>query len=266
MYRFCSMLRTLIVGIALCVGTSPTALGEEDFFALVGWDGEFARIGAATHDVNALGRTLPQGLQAIALSPDGTLYAGPGEAGFLYTVDPITGTAQPFLAIDTDIRGMAFSPTGELYITARENQVQPSMLRILSLIDGSHTDVGRLDGVGVRPQGLAFSPSGVLYALSPNEDNFDLYTVDMNDAEMHLVGSNSGRLHQGLDFTPDGSFYAVGPSVFGRVDPVSGAVLGNLIALSGDYRGVAFVPEPATLLLLLVGAALRRKHSSKGRS
>lgn len=220
------------------------------FFVLVGWRGEFARIDATTGEVYELPQTVPPDLNALAFSPDGVLYAGPGEERDLFTLDPMDGAAQHALSIDSDIRGMAFSPGGDLYVAARDERLAPTMLRIISLTDGSHTDVGALGGVGMRAQGLAFSPDGQLYMIRPNAADCDLFTVNPDNAELHFIGSHTGLSHQGITFAPDGSLYAVGHSEFAQLDPANGAVIGDVVELSGDYRGIAFIPEPATAVTL----------------
>ena len=254
---------SVLLASAVLLTTSQVALADP-YFALVGWRGEFARIDAASGEVTEMPQVLPHGLQALALSPDGTLYAGPGDDQGLFTIDPSSADAVQVLSIGTDIRGMAFSPDGDLYITARDHQAIPAVLRIIDLTDGSHTDVGYLGTGGIQAQGLAFSPDGVLYTVRPNADNYDLFTIDLDDAEMHLVGSHVGAMHQGLAFAPDGSLYALGYSVFGQLNPGSGAIIGDTITLSGDYRGMAYVPEPGTLLLLsLSGLALLQRRQPR---
>jgi len=256
--------RTASVCLALLATLTVCRVSSADpFFALVGWRGEFARIDAASSEVYEMTQVLPHELQGLAFSPDGILYAGPGEEGDLYTIDPSDGSAEHFLSIDSDIRGMAFSQAGDLYVTARDQQVSQTTLRILDLADGSYTDIGDLGTCGTQAQGLAFSPDGRLYTVRPNADNYDLYTIDLDDAEMHLVGSHVGGLYQGLAFAPDGSLYAVGYSTFGQLNPGNGAIIGDTIALSGDYRGMAYVPEPTTfILLILSGLPLLRRRSS----
>ena len=135
------------------------------------------------------------------------------------------------------------------------------MLRIISLADGSQTDIGPLSGVGMRPQGIAFSPDGQLYMIRPNVDDCDLFTVNPDNAELHFIGSHTGLSHQGITFAPDGSLYAVGYSEFVQLDPDTGAVLGDVAGLTGDYRGVAFIPEPATVALFsLISLGMLRRR------
>jgi hypothetical protein len=82
---------------------------------------------------------------------------------------------------------------------------------------------------------------------------------------MHLVGS--GRFLESsfsLAFTPDGSLYATGydfgssyPNykyAFVQVNPLTGARIGEPLMLSGADRGLALVPELATICLLGLGA------------
>ncbi|UCC29820.1 MAG: hypothetical protein JSU86_16645 [Phycisphaerales bacterium] len=265
------MFASKTVSLCLVFLASLTICGQvlaSPFFALVGWRGEFARIDATTGEVYESPQTVPPDLNALALSPGGVLYAGPGEERDLFTLDPMDGAAQHALSIDSDIRGMAFSPEGDLYVAARDEQLAPTMLRIISLADGSHTDVGALSGVGMRPQGLAFSPDGQLYMVRPNADEADLFTVNPDNAELQFIGSHTGLSHQGITFAPDGSLYAVGYSEFVQLDPGNGAVIGDVVELSGDYRGVAFIPEPATAVMLslislgLLGRRMLRRNRS----
>lgn len=259
------LLRKLLT--AVCVMTVAAALPRaalaSPFFAVVGWQGEFARVDAVSGVVESLPSTLPHGLQALAYSPAGVLYAG-GDGGVVYEIDPFAVTARHVLTTGQDIRGMAFSPDGVLYISVRDIDPTPTALRILDLSTGAETSIGILGASGNHAQGLAFSPDGSLYAVRPNERNFELFTIDLDDAETHLVGSHLGILDQGIAFTPDGLLYAVGHSSFAQLDPINGAIIGQIIAVPGDLRGLALVPEPTTLVLLALGGlAMRRRRDPR---
>jgi hypothetical protein len=121
--------------------------------------------------------------------------------------------------------------------------------------------VGSLWGDETHGQGLAFSPGGQLYAITPvSSTEGSLFTIDLDDAEMHLVGGLHG-LHQSIAFMPGGRLFAVSENGFGELDPGTGQVIGTVYAVSGDYRGLELVPEPATLgLLALTGWALLRRR------
>jgi len=165
----------------------------------------------------------------------------------------------------------AFSPSGQLYATAGATAITtPQDLRIIDPTDGSYTDVGALWGDGIHSQGLAFSPGGVLYGVSPHSitgGDYDLFTIDLNDAEMHLIGTHTGDIGQSIAFTPTGDLYAIGGapggSQFARLNPATGAVIGTVYTFPGDYRGLALIPEPATVWLLTLGglAILRRRRA-----
>src|SRR4030042_2793471 len=110
---------------------------------------------------------------------------------------------------------MAFAPAGELYVTSEYTLAQ--RLRIIDLESGEHREAGVLWGDGQTAQGLAFSPDGVLYAISPkvHVGTYELFTIDLDDAEMHLLGSfsSSANANQSIAFTPDGRLYALGADV-----------------------------------------------------
>ena len=259
------MSRLLIVSIGVLAAILLASTGlvqAEPLFCGVAFYGEFTHIDPVIGQVPPTRNDLPTSLQALAWSPGGTLYAG--RSGDLYTVDPWTGQSTHFLSITSDVRGMAFSPSGELYVTAGD---VPQELRIINLTDGTYASVGQFTGGEESAQGIAFAPDGTLYGVSPNAHiigTYTLSTIDLDDAEMHVVGTyTTANVNQSITFTPDGHLYALGESEFAELDPTNGAIISPILALRGDYRGLAVVPEPATLGLLMVGglALLRRRRA-----
>jgi len=213
-------------------------------FCAVGWHGEFTMIDPAIGEIPPKRTDLPAYLQALAWSPNGTLYAG--RRNDLYTIDPWTGEFEHIISTRSDIRGMAFSGSGKLFVTSEHTTAQ--RLRTINLETGAHQEAGVLWGDGRSAQGLAFSPDGVLYAISPkvHVGTYELFIIDPDDAEMHLLGSfaSSASVSQSIAFAPDGRLYAIGRDIFARLNPADGSIIGSPIALSGDYRGLAVVLTP----------------------
>ena len=246
-------------------GLLSSTISAKELFCAVGYYGEFAYIDPTTGQAVLTRNNLPDGLQALALAPDGTLFAA--RSGELYTLDPLTGNTSLFLSIDVNIHGMAFSPSGDLYVTKSAPR-EPDTLVIIDIKQGTLRSVNDLWGDVRDVEGLAFSPDGELYGVLPRnstEGTYDLFTIDLDDAKTHLISSQVGvDLSQSLVFTPDGRLYALGKtngpggpmSSFARLDPSSGDIIGPVLTFPGDYRGLELVPEPATLLLLGLGSVV----------
>ena len=276
----------LITVATMLGGILDSAISANELFWAVGWYGEFTQIDATTGEVAPTRTDLPDDLQALAWSPNGVLFAGCEDK--LYTLDLAAGDAALFLWLDgIDVCGMAFSASGDLYTTGRNPEGSATVpddslftLGIIDIKDRTWRNVGNLWGDVDVCQGLAFSPDGTLYGVAPHDDmggTYDLFTIDLDDGETHLIVSCSGTdLSQSLAFAPDGRLYALGQatdargaavSSFARLDPRDGRIIGPVITFPGDYRGLELVPEPATVLLLgLGGFALVswRKQTRRG--
>jgi hypothetical protein len=139
--------------------------------------------------------------------------------------------------------------------------------------------VSALQGDVHYAQGLAFSPDGELYGVVPHDGagGYDLFTIDLDDGETHLLGSHpdGAELGQSLVFTRDGRLYGLGENIspegwisyFAQMDPRNGNTIGPVFTFPGDYRGLELVPEPATLVLLGLGSLVvlfRPRKSRRG--
>jgi WD40 repeat protein len=258
----------LIISLITTLASSSASASFPQFCA-VDWYGNFSNIDPQLGKVSPLRTDLPSSLQELAWSPNGTLYAG--RNGDIYTIDPSTGDYSHFLSITSDIRGMTFSPDDKLYVTAGDWQ-HPSLsqhLRVIDVATGNYSNIGDLWGSYNSAQGLAFSPNGKLYGITPadpSKGGYALFTIDLDDAEVHIVNQSfTANVNQAITFTLDGSLYALGTTQFAQLDQTTGTVMGSVLTFSGDYRGLAIVPEPSTLILLAMSAiglftfALRRR-------
>ena len=239
--------RTLVPAIALLL---PAVASAAPLFHAVGWDGSFVHLDGDSGQVGPTRDDMPEHLQALARAPDGEHYAvcsyvigGDAE---IYRIDPQAGDLVFEVSVAADVRGMAFSPSGELYVSHFVSIGHD--LSVVDLDDGSLTTIGSFNGATVVVQGLAFSPEGILYGVSPTGSAATrLITIDLDDAETHLIATIDVGVHQSLAFTPGGDLYAVGGTsngVFARLDPLTGEILGPVFdVLDVDLRGLEYISQ-----------------------
>jgi hypothetical protein len=251
-------------------------------FCAVGYNGEFSHIDSTSGIVAPKRNDLPQHLQALDTAPDGTLYAG--KSNVLYEIDPWTGNYSNIRYINAsmDIRGMAFASSGELFISSYWMLSSPQKLYKYDLNANEVTYIGDLWGDAETSQGVAFSLDGILYGITPDNENstftenyYKLFTIDLDDAETHLIGGDciineigfSKDIAQSITFTSDGKLYALGNGSFAQLDSLNGSIVGDVVNLencwSNDFRGLALVPEPMTFSIICLGILFLKRTSRK---
>jgi WD40 repeat protein len=232
-----------------------SCLGYSELFCAVGYNGEFTQIDPLTGEVGVKRTDLPKQLQALSWSPNGTLYAGTN-SGQIYSINPFNGNYAFIRTLSiNNLRGMAFSSDGLLYITAF------NYFEVVDLASGQIRDIGQTVTPGSSSsiiQGLAFSPEGILYGITPLGylNTYGLYTIDTANAAVHDIATftSTANVNQSLAFTSDGKLFAVGQGAFAQLNPIDGTVIGRPVTLQGDYRGLELVPEPISLFYLALGA------------
>jgi sugar lactone lactonase YvrE len=133
----------------------------------------------------------------VAFDADGAMYVG-DRSGTVFRVRE--GRATPFATLPPSVAAfhLAMGPEDELFVSA------PTL--------SSYDYVYRIDRRGGvrtiptpfgRPQGLAFSPDGVLHVVDALAGSSGVYRFSGFDAAPELIGS--GRALVGLAFGPDGS-------------------------------------------------------------
>jgi hypothetical protein len=117
----------------------------------------------------------------------GAAFTGPGTPATLYSINPTSGAATAIGLIGfTQVSGMDFSPTGQLFGVGVTGGVT-TLIRI-DLTTGAGTAIGPLGGgLGVA-QDIAFRSDGTLFAYVAG----DIYTINTTTGAATLVGNTGG--------------------------------------------------------------------------
>jgi len=191
----------------------------------------------------------------LAFSPDGDLFAA--DANVVSRITP--GGNPPETVVDLTsvggLLGIAFDPsTGVLYGSVDFAFI--SELYTLDIETGTTTLIG---GAGSFPGAIAIDPQGRLFLreqISPNLLEFDKMTATvLNSVTLSL---DLGRA--GMTFSVDGTLFIVDGDTAAATDtlytlnPTTGILtsIGHT-GLENGLVGLAYIPEPSTLALLLVG-------------
>jgi hypothetical protein len=125
--------------------------------------------------------------------------------------------------------------------------------------------IGAMGPLADNVAGVAVDVTGNVFGYSKNGANEDsLISINMGSgaaAMVGLTGLNADQAVGGLDFNPDDNvlFLTDHGSLY-TVDTSSGAA--TLVGAHGvdGMSGLAFVPEPASLLVIMLGALLLRRR------
>jgi hypothetical protein len=183
---------------------------------------------------------------------------GGGSYSALYSV-ALSGT-QAQLTELYDFTGTNFNyvnhigatPDGQTIYLLDENhegQTDGGYLGAYDVETGDFADLGHLANYPGGVVQVAVSPDGVIFVAS--KVNGNLYTVDLVDLELDLVG-NTGITIQGADmtFTPNGTLYLYTNWDDGlyTVHTGSGSATRVQTVLAGSITGLATVPGTSDLL------------------
>jgi outer membrane protein assembly factor BamB len=176
----------------------------------------------------------------------------------LYTVNLNDASMIASVQLDRDMevngRGLAISPDGILYGVFVGHE-----LRTVNPQTGTTTFLTDIAIPWIEE--LAFSPEGILYA---GTDSGQLYELSIVTGSVSLISDTLCPDIDALTFAPDGYLYAadsmMGVADLYRIDPLTG--ISTNLGSTGitQLNGLLAVPEPATLLLLGLGAVMLRKR------
>lgn len=254
------------VACAIALVVLPGAVGGE---RLLGISGGLYEINPDTGQTTLLTAVTGGGtIGALAYDPTtDTLYASSTSLDELYKLDYTTGVATLVGAynrpgVDPVMHGLEYqASTGKLFGVDYRDKA----LVEISKDNGQATFIGitPLTGFG----SLAWDVSrNVMFGGDSTTDS--LWQIDLNTGAGTLVGPfnapAAGSLGTGMAWSPTYGLYAcnnAGDDSLYRIDPETGQA--TLIGLLGtsNMLGIAFIPEPATAMGLLVGlVALQRRR------
>jgi hypothetical protein len=258
---------------------APMLIGVE-------YSGRVVRIDENTGAGTLIGMAGFTNLNSLTTNAAGTIYSV-GNAGgpvdnALIRIDPATGAgtlvATLSLAGVSDVRifCLALGPDGFLYGENRAGVqiLDPKTLWRINPNTGAATLVASL-AANIGFTGLDFAPDGTLYgwevlSLSPfGGPGVGLCKVNTATGAITDVNPavNGTPDLQTICFLPDGRLVGGGSSRFYTVNPATGTP--TLVGGSNytDLRGLAFVPEPASLgsiaAATLIAASRRRRRWSR---
>jgi len=260
-----SSIRQLIIALLVSAASAATVSASPIVYGIT-FDNEVITVDPHTGNTAFVGFT-DQSMSALGLGNfGGFLYAYDQTADVVRKLDPATGHTVASINVGTG------NLLGEGDFTLRSNgtgflsAIGPGGDSIYSVDVVAGTSHLVTSGMNTLLDGLAFSPSGVLYAYG--ESTKDLYTVNQTTGALTLIGSTGlppgiPTLF-GMTFLPDGTLLLAGglgnsgvASLY-TVDTVTGAatLVGNtgFDKISGlTTFDAQAVPEPASSFLAASG-------------
>lgn len=209
------------------------------------------------------------GFGALEASPDGSLYGfTTGLDAGLFLIDPVDYTATEVGSLNLDFvfdGALVFAPDGTVYGTNHDSD-QATELFTLDLATGNATIVGMIGSGQHDINGMTWRSDGVLAGIDRITNA--LVTIDPSSAALGsvavldpILGSVGGMTRAGdaVYFTTSGPGAGpAGSNELYTIDLFTGDhdLVGSL---SPTITGVGIsglaVPEPATLMLLIMGGA-----------
>lgn len=263
-----------IAAMALVVAFSATVARAAEAL-VIDFNGVLYDINGATGAVSNPRATGVPTLSGIAWSPSGVLYAHDAATNHLFRINRMTGQATQvgFLGVDVVEGDLAFNPVDGLLYGTQTNG--GDRLYTINPQTGHATTIGTIVQDG-DISAMAFTPNGTLYCL--DLENAALYTVDPASGQIittrQVIGDIvpfSGANTAGMSIDPDsGLLYVVSnlhldtnqdqildTNRYYWLTPENGLLrVAGETGLMTDYSGLQFVPEPASLGLVLVGGMI----------
>lgn len=263
----------------LCAGLCAS-LGSSAAFAVEIWavdgPGLIRFDSASPQNITRIGFAGVGLMQGLDFAPDGTLYGFSNNG--LYSFDTATGDAtligSPDLQNET-VLDMSWNPAANrMEIVTALTSDEPHRLRSVDLSNGSVATVGVLNiGLPALAFGYAVDQSGTRYLHDGDSARMIRLDAGLNGTPLSPVGNSIGVLEgMTINWSDDGAWYHAGLSgdtsrqELWSINSTTGVgtFLGNIGGLDYEFNfgdiAITPIPEPATLLILGLGAAALRRR------
>lgn len=211
-------------------------------------------------------------LNSLAKNNVGQFYSvGGSNNDKLITLNPTTGAGTLVSTLAGDplyqyTAGLAFSPSNTLYATVVKQSFPAYFLTSIDINTGAMTTIGN-GHFGL--QSLAISSAGIIYSWDMSLGNgIGLVTLDpVTGALTDVNVAEAPSLDiQALAFDSNGVLYGAADNRLYQINTTNGAATFIGAGLDGpnppDYRGIEFVPEPASLAVIgLTIVILQRRRA-----
>ena len=175
-----------------------------------------------------------------------TLYGSGQDAAYIVTIAPATGLELSRVSITganayLGTNGIAFDPTGTtLYVVLRPEQGEGRRLATVNPTTGVAVEIGTLED---SIAGIAFAPSGQLYALSGQNTGPKLYVVDTGTAALTQVGED--LLNNQENSEGEAMAYDWGAGLIYRLNGNDPYNLYSIVPATGVETEIAMTDPPA---------------------
>ena len=237
--------------------TAPTLVG-------VTWTGEFYEVDLESKEINRIGSTSFDKLNALTSDSQGnllTIASVDSPIGEVIRINPSTGVGEVFATFQNDfegkkasIRGLTSAGDNTLYAIHNLSGNGLSGRDSLYRIDLSTGQAAKISDLAYSSlQSLAMSPSGMLYSFDKVSGaliRINPITGQSTEIQATDIPPYPANTIQGLTFTPEGDLYAIFQlnsstrTGWYKVDVNSGVLTPTQLEGNVSFRGIAFPSQP----------------------
>ncbi len=259
--------RTTIFTLAVVLAISATTYAGD----LIGCDAFSTAIGTIDRDDGSWTHIGASGAVITGMTYDsnhGVMYGISPNNDTLFKIDPTSGIATPIGAYGTlgyeNANGLAYDPVHDILYGTDNNT---NHLFQVDTVTGTSTFIAEISGGFTEIEGLGYDPvHEVLYGLTALQRR--IVSIDTNTGLATAVSNElPSAVWRGLEWDPVyGVLYASAVNIFEDASIYNYNPQNNRLSFRGHaigveaVQGLAVLPEPSTLLLLVSAIPLLRRR------